>query len=138
MLVGTLIAYAGGWSLWRPLSFSLPHSELFLTVWPRMSLTNFFCETSLNQELLYVFNFLSLKEKLVNSQKWVKNWLSDFCNNLYLKARNFFLNSFFNIRCENEIADNNKKILVDTAIQFPIKSISRPMHFIETTCKPES
>ena len=34
------IAYAGGWSLLKPLSFDLPYSKLFLNSWPQVKTFN--------------------------------------------------------------------------------------------------
>ena len=36
LLAGIDINNAGGWSLWRPFSYNLRYSELFLQFWPRM------------------------------------------------------------------------------------------------------
>ena len=38
MLVGLDVAHAGGWSLWRPFSFNLPHSYLFRNFWHKLTL----------------------------------------------------------------------------------------------------
>ena len=39
----------------------------------------------------------------------------------------FFKNQDSNIRCKNQIEDNNEKNAVDSSIQFLTKSILRPM-----------
>ena len=68
------------------------------------------------------------KETLLISE----NFKSVFKKNFFQHKEIFFKNFDFNKRFINEIWDNNENA-DDSAIQFPTKSILRPMILTETT-----
>ena len=53
----------------------------------------------------------------------MKNWKSTFVNFFFVDKKLFFKNFDFRKKCKDEFEDNLEKSLVDSAVQFPTKSI---------------